>query len=127
MSSKHSTARTMAPFAVICSIMCLLATTVSAAPSCLGWNSPSTCMNDATFGRVAWSNPGRGTNDDNSFANVGKATTGSNYLLCTGYGFVLPADALNIGIQVRIDRKCSKDDSDEWCTDIALRLVKGGL
>lgn len=89
--------------------------------------NPTTCVNDASIGTSAWSNPGNALVSDAARASavvVGAGTT--NYLRCTGYGFTIPPGARIDGILVNVERMTSATTAG-GSQDAAVRVVQGGV
>src|SRR5688572_12412128 len=89
--------------------------------------NPTTCVNDASIGTVAWSNPGNALASDAARATsvvVGAGTT--NYLRCTGYGFTIPPGARIDGILINVERRTSAITAG-GSQDAAVRVVQGGV
>ena len=81
--------------------------------------NPASCANNASIGSKAWSPtafPAMVSLDVN-LAQV------SNYLLCSGYGFSIPAGSTIDGITVSINRSANQAGC---CQDAAVRIVKNG-
>lgn len=88
--------------------------------------NPTTCVNDASIGTFAWSNPGNALVSDAARATavvVGAGTT--NYVRCTGYGFTIPPGAAIDGILVNVERRTSAITAG-GSQDAAVRVVQGG-
>lgn len=84
--------------------------------------NPGNCVDDASIGIVAWSNPGNALLSDNIYTtSVVNGTT--HFLKCTNYGFAIPTGATINGITVYVERQSS---STSRSTDGAMRVVKGG-
>src|ERR1700674_1385656 len=85
---------------------------------------PATCTSVTGIGTVAWTNPGNAVSTDGNYATA-KLNNGivSNYLLCVGYGFTIPAGATINGITVKVTRATSGGT----VTDAAVRTVKAGV
>lgn len=81
---------------------------------------PATCVDNGSTGTRTWSNWGRGTAYDGSYATVSVDGTISHYLKCTGYGFAIPAGATINGIVVTPVRFSSGTPGS---LDAAVRLV----
>jgi len=85
-----------------------------------------TGANITGVGNYSWSNPGRISADDNSFASVDvRSGRTTNYLRGTNFGFSIPAGATINGIVVSIGRY-SEGGTGDRITDYIVRLVKGG-
>ncbi len=85
--------------------------------------SPTACANNNTTGSTAWSNPANAYTSNDSYATAALAAgTTSNYLLCSNFGFSIPAGATITGISVDIERKSSNNST----RDNLLYLVKNG-
>lgn len=86
--------------------------------------NPTNCVNNGAVGSQAWSNPDRAVSSNNSRATAtvddGQVT---NYLICTGYGFTIPAGATISGITVNLERM---SEHDTRTRDSAVYLVKAG-
>ena len=89
-----------------------------------GWNSPSTIVDDGSYGTLTWSNPGNAGASDNSDASVAFSGSGiSHYLKATNFGFSIPSDSTIDGIVVEIERAASTTNR---ISDSRVRIVKGG-
>jgi len=89
----------------------------------IGPNPPVTGTNDATVGTTAWTNPGRVTAADGSYATVAlSGGSSSEYLKATGFGFSIPAGAVIEGIQLDVLRF----ESSPGVGDNSVKLVKAG-
>jgi hypothetical protein len=88
---------------------------------------PTTCTNNASIGNRAWSSPAnaRTSNDSHAFASSMNNQT-SNYLVCSGFGFNLPASATVTGIVVYAERRQDATGTGT-VRDASVRLVKGGM
>lgn len=87
--------------------------------------SPSSVVNDASYGSAAWRNPGNATSSDNVYADTSLAQSGpvsTYYLKATGFGFSIPEGMQITGIKVEIERY-----ADGYVVDDRVRLVKGGV
>jgi hypothetical protein len=83
--------------------------------------------NETSIGTIAWSSPGSivQADDIRATAVAVPATTGvTNYLVATGFGFALPADATVLGIAVTFEASGS---TASVIRVNAVRLVKGGV
>jgi len=87
--------------------------------------SPTACENMTGVGSVAWTNPGRATVSDDSYATATVDGTTTNYLYCHDYGFAIPAGSLISGIAVHVERK-SSSTSNGGSRDADLFMVRGG-
>jgi len=87
--------------------------------------SPAVCENMTGVGSVAWTNPGRATASDDSYATATVDGTTTNYLYCHDYGFSIPAGSLISGIAVHVERK-SSSTSNGGSRDADLFMVRGG-
>lgn len=54
---------------------------------------------------VNWTNPGRASASDNSFAQANVDGSTTRLLRCLNYGFTVPAQAKVVGIQVDVERR----------------------
>jgi len=87
-----------------------------------GPNSPSTVVDDASIGTVAWSNPANARVSDDSYAQaILPVGTVSHYLKATDFGLLLPPGATPLGILVEIERRRIYP-----VVDYRVRIVKGG-
>lgn len=86
--------------------------------------SPSSVVNDASYGSVAWRNPGNAASSDNAYADtLGLlGPTSTNYLKATGFGFSIPYGMQITGIKVEIERHALMVVRDD-----RVRLVKNGV
>jgi hypothetical protein len=77
-------------------------------------------------GQASWSNPGNITADDGTEASssLGSKSPGttdiSDYLQATNFGFTLPAGAVPVGVEVRVQKRNSN------IVDRVISLVVGG-
>jgi hypothetical protein len=87
---------------------------------------PATCTSVTGIGTVAWTNPGNAVSTDGNYATA-KVNNGivTNYLLCVGYGFTIPAGATINGITVSVTR--SSSGAPTGTNDAAVRTVKAGV
>lgn len=88
--------------------------------------TPSTCVNDTSFGTFAWTNPGNASASDDAKATsavTGRAST--NYLKCTDYGFTIPVGARINSITIEVERSTSTTGGG-GSRDAAVRVVQGG-
>lgn len=87
-----------------------------------------TCVNDASIGTKAWSNPGNATADDNSDANTPNFMwpAFTNYLKGTmaGNEFAIPAGSTIDGIALKAEVWASAAGR---ITDHSVKIVKGGV
>lgn len=85
--------------------------------------------NDSAIGILAWSNPGRITVSDNSYAQSSTPTSYStdrtNYLKCTNFGFGVPSGATINGIAVTFARY-GINSTGRYIYDAVISLVVGG-
>jgi hypothetical protein len=88
------------------------------------FTSPTSVVDDATYGGYAWVNPGNATASDNTYAtstgNVNAASP-THYLKSTGYGFAIPANAIINGIIVYIEYH-----DNYGLIESSIRLLKAG-
>ncbi len=91
---------------------------------------PGTVANDASVGTEAWTNlTGAKIRGDGQTAQVTKLSTGAvvtQYLLCTNFGFTLPACTIN-GITVDVWRMGGAGAGYGSSHDESIRLVKAGV
>lgn len=88
-------------------------------------SSPSSCVNLAGVGTVAWATPGNATVNDTLYAtqNAVKGNITTNYLQCTGFNFAaVPVGATINGITVFVTRKTNGGT----VRDAFVYLVKAG-
>lgn len=91
-----------------------------------GPSAPGTIVSDSTIGVVAWTNPGNAASSDDSYAvasSLGSGNTTSEYLLCTNFGFSIPAGATIDGITVAVERSATQANR---MNDNEIKIVKGG-
>lgn len=86
--------------------------------------SPSSCYSAFGFGS-SWGNPGRAVSSNDSYATASVDGWYTNYLVCTGYNFSIPAGATINGITVNVERR-SSSESNGGSRDEAVRLIKDG-
>jgi hypothetical protein len=83
---------------------------------------PSTIVNDASIGNLAWASTSNAASNDALYANtptaVGTQTT--NYLKATNFGFSIPTNSTINGIIVNIERK---KGTGTGATDNAIRII----
>lgn len=77
-------------------------------------------------GTVSWTNPGRVTANDNSYATVTIDGSTSHYLQTTNYGFSIPSNAVINGITVTIGRYGTVGGGQD-VRDNVVSLVKAGV
>jgi MSHA biogenesis protein MshQ len=86
--------------------------------------SPTVCVDDTSIGTKAWTTLTGPVGSDNAYAtasvNDGETT---HYLKCTGYGFVIPSDAIIEGITVGVERFAGSTN----LRDAAMKIVKSGV
>ena len=85
--------------------------------------SPSTVVDDASFGGASWFPPGNASASDNLYASVAPSGSPTHYLKATNFGFNIPAPAQIQGIEVFVERKSSLGT----IFDSRARIVKGGV
>ncbi|MFA7290769.1 MAG: DUF6701 domain-containing protein [Rhodocyclaceae bacterium] len=88
--------------------------------------SPANCQSTAGIGTVAWSNAGNATDSDNSRATASVDGSTTNWLVCTNYGFAIPAGSTINGIVVNVERRSSSTNNG-GSEDVAVRAVKAGV
>lgn len=89
---------------------------------CAQTRSPGSCGVATGIGSISWS-PLNATASDNNYAQVSVTDNQtSRFLVCTGYGFSIPAGAIITGITVDVERRASAS----LVKDAAMRIVKGG-
>ena len=96
------------------------------APAASGPRNPGTAVNNTGAGSVAWPNPENIIAAGTPYATVTTNFSISNYLMATGYGFNLPANAIINGINVAINRQGSSTSLSIGVTDNTVQLLKGG-
>jgi len=88
-----------------------------------GPNFPTTAVDDATQGTLAWTNPGNVMVEDGIFATRSVSpSTITHFIKTTGYGFSIPAGATIDGILAEVKVK----GADTQSTDSAVKIVQGG-
>jgi hypothetical protein len=88
--------------------------------------NPSSVVDNSSVGTVAWTNPGNVSVVDGTFATATVTNTSAqttHYIVATGMGFSIPANATIAGITVEWDRKVNTASNT---ADNAVRLVKAG-
>lgn len=87
----------------------------------------SSASSNTLVGNASWSNPGNASVSDNQFAVATPTTLGdnSNYLVATGFGFVIPSYATICGIKVEIQRR--QTGLYGVVTDNSVKIVKNGV
>jgi hypothetical protein len=100
----------------------------SAAQALTQARTPASCANNTTIGTVNWANPGNAITSNTSYATAGVAGGGTTtrYLLCSNYGFNLPAGSRIDGITVNVERRSSSAAAG-GVQDAAMRIVQGGV
>jgi hypothetical protein len=88
-----------------------------------GPRSPTTVIDDASFGGASWFPPGNAMASDNLYATVAPGGSPTHYLKATNFGFNIPAPAQIQGIEVFVERKSSL----VTIFDSRARIVKGGV
>jgi hypothetical protein len=85
--------------------------------------SPGTGTNDASFGNIAWSNPGNIlASDDVPASAIVSGSDTTQYLRASNFGFTIPAGAVIDGIVVEIERRSESGTTE--AKDIRVRIVK---
>ena len=69
--------------------------------------SPTTVVDDASFGGASWFPPGNAMASDNTYATTAPGGSPTHYLKATNFGFSIPSPAQILGIQVFVERKSS--------------------
>lgn len=90
-----------------------------------GPKSPTTVVDDASFGGASWFPPGNASASDDMYAQVAPAGSPTHYLKATNFGFSIPAPAQILGIEVIVERKAAL--AMPALTDSRARIVKGGV
>jgi hypothetical protein len=90
--------------------------------------SPTTCASfDIGNPGSGWTNPGNAVSTNNAYAT---ATANDNQstdaLVCTGYGFSVPAGATILGIIMRIERRTSVTAGTSPTRDSIVRILQNG-
>jgi hypothetical protein len=86
--------------------------------------SPATCIS-FDVGNPNWGNPARAVSSNNSFATSAvNDNQSTDALVCTQYGFAIPASATVLGIIVRVERRASSIVAPT--RDALVRVLKGG-
>jgi hypothetical protein len=80
--------------------------------------------NDASFGGVAWTDPGKITSDNTDYATVELRNSTSNYLVSSAHGFTIPVGATIDGIVANVNRY---SNTANQTFDERVRIVKGGV
>ena len=88
-----------------------------------GPRSPTTVVDDASFGGASWFPPGNATASDNLYAQVAPGGSPTHYLKATNFGFNIPSPAQILGIQVFVERKAVAGT----IKDSRARIVKAGV
>lgn len=94
-----------------------------------GFNSPSTTVDDATIGTVAWSNPNNSQSSDDTWASASLDDQTAHYIKATGFSFTLTKCQSIDGIQVDVEARISSDIPSSTTALIDpsnTRLVIGG-
>lgn len=89
-----------------------------------GPRNPTTGADDASFGTVAWTNPGNILASDDVQASALCSSCQSHYLKATGFGFTIPGGATISGITVEIEK--ANGGVGGPTNDTRVRIVKGG-
>ncbi|HCE58418.1 MAG TPA: hypothetical protein DER09_11445 [Prolixibacteraceae bacterium] len=83
--------------------------------------------NLTVVGSVAWTNPSNiATTIINDYSHVTLNNNASNYLVGTNYGFVIPTNAIVVGIEVTIGKN-RESGRDNVMVDNEVRLIKNGV
>lgn len=90
-----------------------------------GPNSPSSVVDDSSYGTIAWSNPSYAQASDDQWAQApnNSSPAATHYLKATDFGFSIPSGATIDGILLQIERHKGNLD----VKDARVRLVKGGV
>lgn len=85
---------------------------------------PTTTIDDATVGTLAWTNPNNVQADDGSSATR-NVTNGNktHYIKCTGFGFSIPNGSTINGIEMTVEAKIT-NAATNTISDFNIRLVK---
>jgi hypothetical protein len=86
--------------------------------------SPSTVVDDATIGTLAWADPDNAKISDGLYATCTSAGGESHYLKATEFGFAIPSGSTILGIQVDIQR--GGFSAGGFLTDAAVKIVRAG-
>ncbi len=89
-----------------------------------GPNNAATCVDDATVGTQAWlqiTNAQGVINGNFATTGAGSGTRQCHYLKATDFSFAIPPSTVD-GILVELQRK----RMGNTCTDVHVRIVKGG-
>jgi len=82
--------------------------------------SPGTVVNDTSIGTSAWEDVDNCKVSDNTYTFVGTAILFTpNRLKCTNFGFVIPDDAIILGVEFIYERK----KGDAASRDVEIKLV----
>ncbi len=107
-------------------ILCMIVPGIASADTA-GPNNPSTGANNTSIGTKTWSSTSNIVSSNNSDASANLSRNQiSNYLVATGFGFAIPADATINGITVSIERADGNRSSSVYIRDNSIMIVKGG-
>ncbi len=125
MKSLKSILQTTTGMGIIIILLLITLPVSTALADTAGPNNPGLGSNVTDIGTEAWQNPGNITTPDSPYATVTlyHGHRFSNYLEGTQYGFIIPADAAILGIEVKINRMFSGHPN---AYDNMVSMVKGG-
>ena len=92
-------------------------------------NSPSTVVDDASYGFGVWTNPQNAIASDNAYATRFEPPMGgfTHYLKATNFGFSIPVDVVVKGIVAEVEMRSSRNDVAGYIFDERVRIVKNGI
>lgn len=88
-----------------------------------GFKNPATLANDATYGTIAWSNPGNAASSNGTYATSNIAEETSNHLKVTNFTMGVPAGATINGVEFTVEVDAGAGDT---ITDDRVMVVIGG-
>jgi hypothetical protein len=100
--------------------------TVNAGMASADTMSPGNCVSQ-NAGNPNWGNANRAETTNNQVATSGlNDNQPSDYLVCTQYGFAIPAGATILGIVIGVERRTNDVTAISPSRDFSLRVLKAG-
>ena len=93
----------------------------------VGPNYPSTIVDNAATGTIAWSNPMNATSSDAIYAQTAPLSGNpgfSHYLEATNFGFSVPVGAMINGIVIEVQKKWDNTSAGATLVDSEVKVVK---
>ena len=127
-SSKSRNLRPSGWLLVLAMIACSILVTGQAAAKTASMNA-GTCVDNTSVGSQTWSNPGNaagatGANGSATVSMPGFSSSQSHYLLCTGFGFTIPASSVINSITVVFNGQSSSSSGSIY--DGSVKIVQNG-